>query len=150
MSQELYVFLNKSEMLTPHDWQQHITRNGFETSIDTDFDPFSFTGFLPCHMDGRTTGFEYYFSPKADVAPPETYLAKPTEAFDSVVSFIWRGDLRELMAVLAAATSLANACPSLLHDPYDDSSVNGTDALAYARQQIAIVKRSQTPQAKDT
>jgi hypothetical protein len=110
--------------------------SGFDLRLDHDFDQFTFTGFLPCKLQQRITGFEYYFSPKEAVAAPDTYLAKPTADFDSVVSFVWGSDLNELTAVLMASAALASSCPSLLHVPEDDSSVPGTDALACARQQL--------------
>ncbi|MES2390656.1 MAG: hypothetical protein V4555_03375 [Acidobacteriota bacterium] len=136
MSMELYVFLNRAHMLSPEQWQQAIDSNGFDLQLDHDFDQFTFIGFLPCNLAHRSTGFEYYFSSKEDVAPTGTYLAAPAAAFDSVVSFVWGGNFDEFTAVLMAAASLANSCPSLLHVAEDDSSVGGDQALAYARQEL--------------
>jgi hypothetical protein len=136
MSMELYVFLNRSDMLSPAQWQQAIDSNSFDLQLDHDFNQFTFTGFLPCNLAHRCTGFEYYFSAKQDVAPPGTYLASPAAPFDSVVSFIFGGDFNELTAVLMASASLAHTCPSLLHLANDDSSVPGDQALSYARQQL--------------
>jgi hypothetical protein len=140
MSQEFYVFLKRSDMPTPEQWQQAITKSGFELQLDHDFDPFVFTGFLPCKLSGNVTGFEYYFSAKGDIAGPETYLAASTTPFDSVVTFVWGGNLTEMAAVMMAAGSLADSCPSLMHDPQDDSSINNEDALGYARQQLAAIQ----------
>ena len=127
-------------MPTPEQWQQAIAKNGFELRLDHGFDPFVFTGFLPCSLSGNVTGFEYYFSVKEDIAGPETYLAAATAQFDSVVSFVWGGNFREAAAVMMAAGSLADSCPSLMHDPQDDSSINNEDALGYARQQLATIQ----------
>ncbi len=139
MSMEIYVFLNKSDMPSPPDWQQAIVESGFSLQLDMDFDQFTFTGFLPCNLDNRSTGFEYYFSPKTDVAAPDTYLAPLTTAFDSVVTFAWGGSTEELVAVLMASASLANLTPSLLHVPEEDSSLPQSQALPYARQQLAQI-----------
>ncbi len=140
MSMELYVFLNRSEMLTPELWQQAITKCGFELQLDHDFDPFIFTGFLPCRLSERVTGFEYYFSGKEDIAGPETYLAASTAALDSVVTFVWGGNFTEMAAVMMAAGALADSTISLLHSPEADSSVPGRDALGYAREQLAAIQ----------
>jgi hypothetical protein len=140
MSMELYVFLNKADMPTPGQWQQAISKSGFDLRLDCDFDQFTFTGFLPCKLQDRTTGFEYYFSPKEDVATPGTYLAPITGPFDSVVSFVWGGDFNELTAVLMASAALADSCHSLLHLAVDDSSVKGTDALSYAHQELKQIE----------
>ena len=136
MSMELYVFLNRSEMLSPASWQQAIKSNSFDLQLDQDFDPFTFTGFLPCTFAHRSSGFEYYFQPKEAVAPAGTYLAPPAAAFDSVITFISSSSFDELASILIAASSLAATCPSLLHIAEDDSSVPGTQALAYARQEL--------------
>lgn len=141
MSMELYVFLNKCDMPIPEAWQQSINAASFDLRVDTDFDPFHFTGFLPCELRDRSTGFEYYFSPSIEVAPPETYLAPMTSNFDSVVTFIWGGDLQETVAVMMAAGALAASVDSLLHFADDDSSVRSAQALPYARQQIAAADR---------
>ena len=137
---ELYVFLNKDDMLSPANWQQAISKSGFDLRLNCDFDQFTFTGFLPCKLQERTTGFEYYFSPKEDVAAPGTYLAPVTEPFDSVVSFVWGGNFNELTAVLMASAALADSCNSLLHLVGDDSSVKGTDALKYAHQELKQIE----------
>ena len=78
MSMELYVFLNRSNMLSPAQWQSAMENSGFDLRLDHDFDQFTFTGFLPCKLQQRISCFEYYFSPKEAVAAPDTYLAKPT------------------------------------------------------------------------
>jgi hypothetical protein len=139
MSMEIYVFLNKSDMPSPPDWQRAIVESGFNLQLDLDFDQFTFTGFLPCNLDDRATGFEYYFSPKSDVAAPDTYLAPLAVAFDSVVTFVWGGGTEELVAVIMASASLASSVSSLLHVPEEDSSLPQAHALPYARQQLAQI-----------
>jgi hypothetical protein len=139
MSMELYVFLNKSDMPSPAQWQQLINQNGFDLSLDQDFDPFTSTGFRPCSLDERATGFEYYFSPKSEVAAPDTYLAPLTERFDSVVTFVWGGDFNELTAVLMASAALSHSCHSLIHIPEDDSSIPGEQAIGYAYQELKAI-----------
>ncbi|HEY4357528.1 MAG TPA: hypothetical protein VGN16_17380 [Acidobacteriaceae bacterium] len=133
---ELYVFLNRSEMPSPEAWQEIINDCKFDLEIDRDFDVFSFTGLLPCIVGPRSTGFEYYFAPKEEVAGSSTYLAPLTKAFDSVVIFRWEGDLLELAAVMSAAGSLASSRASLLYFPDDDSTVLQSQALGYAREQL--------------
>ncbi len=135
---ELYVFLNKSDIPK---WQEAIEACGFGLKLDMDFDPFTFTGFLPSQLDEQITGFEYYFSPKQNIAAPDTYLVPLVETYDSVVSFIWGGNFNELAAVLIAASSLSNSCASLMHLPDDQSSIKGPDALSYARQQLAEIEK---------
>lgn len=141
MSMELYLFLNKSAMPEPVSWQQSITDAGFPLRIDTDFAPQSFVGFLPCVLEDRQTGFEYYLHPREDIADDLTYLTPQIRSFDSVIVFVWGGDLREMFAVMMAAGALGNLVPSVLYFPEDDSIVPGEDALPYARQQISQARK---------
>ena len=63
MSMECTSFSIVPKCLRPsYRAQQVITKRGFELQLDHDFDPFTFTGFLPCRLSERVTGFEYYFS----------------------------------------------------------------------------------------
>jgi hypothetical protein len=36
---------------------------GFPAALNTDFDVESFSGFLPCLVNGAVSGFEYFASP---------------------------------------------------------------------------------------
>jgi len=136
MSLEIYVFLERSAMLTPVQWQSAITEAGFAVALDIDFDPFTFTGFLPCQLNGHSAGFEYYFHPKEQIAEEFTYLAPRVKAFDSVVMLVWGGSLEEMACAVMAASALAASTPSLLYAPEDDSAVEGTRALGYAKEQM--------------
>ena len=136
---ELHVFLNRAEMPSPEAWQEIINDCQFDLEIDQDFDVFSFTGFLPCIVGPRSTGFEYYFETKEEVAGSSTYLAPLAKAFDSVVTFRWGGDLLELAAVMSAAGALASSRASLLYFPDDDSTIQSSQALGYAREQLAQI-----------
>ncbi|SEG65710.1 hypothetical protein SAMN05421819_4060 [Bryocella elongata] len=133
---EIYVFLERSAMPTPAQWQTAITAAGFAVSLDTDFDPFTFTGFLPCQLNGHASGFEYYLHPKDQIAEEFTYLAPRVKPFDSVVTFVWGSSMEEMACVIMAASALAASTPSLLYAPEDDSAVEGASALGYAKEQL--------------
>jgi hypothetical protein len=141
MSMELYLFLNRADLPSPEVWQQRITQSGFRLQLDTDFDPVTFTGFLPCMLEGQQLGFEYYFVAKDSIAPSDTYLAPVAQPFDSIITLVWGGSLREMAAVMMAAGALSAALPSCIYMPEDDSTIAGEQALSYAREQIADVER---------
>jgi hypothetical protein len=61
MSLDINVFIEKSRMISPSDWQSHLDQEGFPLQLYPDFDPFKFSGMLPCEFDGEEAGFEYYF-----------------------------------------------------------------------------------------
>lgn len=60
MSIDLIVYLRRSAMPTPDQWQQAIRKAGFPVELDTDFDVDTMSGFLPCQFRGVTSGFEYW------------------------------------------------------------------------------------------
>jgi hypothetical protein len=136
MSAEIYVFLARSAMPAPDQWQQAIASAGFPLKLDTDFDPFTFTGFLPCDLRGHASGFEYFFLPKEQIAEEFTYLAPRVKAFDSVVMLVWGSSLEEMACAVMAAATLAAATPALLYAPEDDSAVDSANALGYAKEQL--------------
>lgn len=136
MSAEIYVFLERANMPSPQQWQQTIAAAGFPLTLDTDFDPFTFTGFLPCQWSGHAAGFEYYFHPRQQIAEEFTYLAPRVTPFDSVVMLVWGGSLEEMACAVTAAAALAPTTPSLLYAPEDDSAVPGANAIGYAQEQL--------------
>ena len=66
MSVDLIVYLRRSAMPTPAAWQQAIRDGGFPVKMDTDIDPDTFSGFLPCELRGAVSGFEYFAAPLSD------------------------------------------------------------------------------------
>ena len=52
------VFLDRERLPQAPDWARVIRESGFEVQLNTEFEPRSHSGYLPC-PDERT-GFEYY------------------------------------------------------------------------------------------
>jgi hypothetical protein len=59
MSVSVCVFLNPARMVTPQAWAEAIKSNGFDMSLQTDFDSRGSPGFVPCTYRGKGAGFEY-------------------------------------------------------------------------------------------
>jgi hypothetical protein len=60
VSVDLIVYLRRSAMPSPSAWQQAIRATGLSVELDHDFDPDTFSGFLPCKLRGAKSGFEYF------------------------------------------------------------------------------------------
>ncbi len=61
MSVDNCIFMRRSSMLTPTDWQRAIDASGLSLKLDTDFEIGAFEGFLPCVLDDEPAGFEIFF-----------------------------------------------------------------------------------------
>tara|TARA_B110000196_G_C21115170_1_gene650084 strand:- start:132 stop:551 length:420 start_codon:yes stop_codon:yes gene_type:complete len=131
MSYDLNVFLNKSNMPTPKDWQAAIIEEGFDVLLDSDFDVDNFSGFLPCPVSGEESGFEYYSS---DLSAEEVKDLELSEDLDFSINFCIHSNPLELLSALAASSVLAKISKGLLVDP----QVGGGDfthnnAVAWAK-----------------
>ncbi|MES2948173.1 MAG: hypothetical protein V4858_06465 [Pseudomonadota bacterium] len=123
-------------MPTPARWQAAIIAAGFSVELYQDFDVESHTGFLPTPVNGQMSGFEYYAAPvNADVAH-ELRLV-PENNF-AVLFACGRRPLEHVSA-FAAASVLASVSGGLLVDPQSDASIASSDAVAWAKMQIAQI-----------
>jgi hypothetical protein len=139
MSYDLNVYLSRERMPTPEDWRSAITRAGFPALLDTEFDIDGFSGFLPCPVNGETSGFEYYpLNLMEDAEDPEA----PVEFDFSIMFSIGTGRLERISA-LAAASVLASLTGGRLEDPQSDESHAGEDAVLWARPKIAELLTAQ-------
>jgi hypothetical protein len=134
MSVELIVYLRRSAMPSPEGWQTAIHDAGFPVELDRDFDPDTFSGFLPCNLRQAQSGFEYFASPLSE--EDRTDVGAP-QGCDFSVTLVTHSDLREFACSVAAAGALAQASNGLLVDPQSGGSFTGSDALQWAKDQFS-------------
>ncbi|MBG3012900.1 hypothetical protein [Proteus faecis] len=60
MSQDFNIYLSSKSLPSPFEWQAEIAKVNKSLIMDTDFDLLTYSGFLPCQLDNKITGFEYY------------------------------------------------------------------------------------------
>lgn len=133
MSYDLMVYLKRSDMPTPGVWKRAITDAGFAVALDDDFNVFSFTGFLPCSVDGELAGFEYYVAPTSAEDFSELGLA-PELGFS--VQFSIGSRPQELTAALAASSVLASVSGGVLVDLQEGEVINANDAIYWVNNQL--------------
>ncbi len=134
MSVDLIVYLRRSAMPTPASWQQAISDSGFPVELDTDFDPDTFSGFLPSKLRGAVSGFEYF---AARLSAVEAAKAGAPAGADFSVTLVTHSDIRELACSAAAASALARVSGGLLVDPQSGDSVAAADAVNWATDLFA-------------
>lgn len=131
MSVDLTVYLAREHMPNPSGWASAIVEAGFPAELDKNFDVDEFTGFLPCRYDGTDSGFEYTSGPIEYLDD----LELPSD-FDFSVTFATHSDERELAASVVAAAVLCSMCKGILVDPQADITVESSDAIEWAREQL--------------
>lgn len=138
------VFLDRERLPTGADWARVLREGGFETQLDPEFEPRTYSGYLPCPDD--RTGFEYYLEP-FDAPTPETGEegAKVIGKRNAVVSLRFSGRQLDREAAASAAATLAAMSDGILFDSEPGHFISAADALSWARneryQPIAVARR---------
>ena len=162
MSVSLEVLLMRETLPTRDAWQQAILAEGIDLRLD-DFDTSSHTGSLPCKLNGRDCGFEYYFGqaepfateepvPKANVGwwarlfgrTGAVVREEPDEADrlqiaigdnDHCSEFVFRSSIDDGRAAAFAAAVLAQMTDGYFYDPQSGELTAGKEAVALVKSQ---------------
>jgi hypothetical protein len=138
MSVDLTVYLRRSAMPTPSAWQDAITASGLPVELDTDFDPDTFSGFLPCMIRGAASGFEYFAD---ELSADDAAELEAPKGSDFSVTLVTHSDLKEFACSAVAAGVLAKVSGGLLFDPQSGDSIPADEALAWSTEQLAAAER---------
>jgi hypothetical protein len=134
MSYDFIVYLNRRKMPSPETWQTTISEADFPVLLDINFDVDSFSGFLPCPVNGQVSGFEYYSSEIS--SGDERDAGEPADADFSILFSIGARPL-ELVSALAASSVLASMSGGVICDPQKGQFIDAKDAIAWARVQLS-------------
>jgi hypothetical protein len=134
MSYDFIVYLNRRNMPSPKTWQRAISEADFPVLLDINFDVDSFSGFLPCPVNGQLSGFEYYSS---EISPGDQRDAgEPADTDFSILFSIGTRPL-ELVSALAASSVLASMSGGVICDPQEGQFIDAKDAIAWAKEQLS-------------
>ncbi len=140
MSVSIVVFLHSAKLPTPSDWAEAIRTQGFDMQLDSDFDPRTKSGFLPCQYASTVAGFEYYFGEAADTEPGDAAMQRIGDR-DAAVSLVTHSEMRGLVTSVIAASVLCSLSDGLLWDTEADELVPASGALGWAREMEAQLVR---------
>ncbi|MCP1572305.1 hypothetical protein J2S30_000684 [Herbaspirillum rubrisubalbicans] len=110
-----------------------IAEAGFPVILYEDFEVLSFSGFLPCHVDGILAGFEYYAMSVSSEEISE--LALPSQMDFSVLFCIGSAPL-EMTTALVASSVLASISGGFLVDPQERTVIHTRDAIHWASSRL--------------
>lgn len=133
MSICFHVFLAKDRLPHPREWSNAITENGFPVVLDTDFNPMTHSGYLPC--PDEKTGFEYGLDSAAsfDLVSDESNKRLIRDC-DVVATFCFGGRKTDLVAAMAASATLTKMTSGVLLDAESGHFVGSESALNWARE----------------
>jgi len=143
MSLELHVLFSRPLLPTVQLWQESIRANGFQMELHSALDPAGHSGFVPCVLQGKNTGFEYYLEDANDIKEAYPELSQDTGRYDCVASCRWGADFDECAVAIMAATALTTVVHGLMYDPQGNARFESADALSYARTALDQITKFQ-------
>ena len=133
MSIVVSVYLKASDIPQPGDWQAAIRDSGFDVQLNTEFDPLTFSGFLPAMYRGEDTGFEFFLD-EVDFEASDEQVRELLQGKDMVISLVTHSDLRELMVSVIAAGVLAKLTNGILHDEEADEYYSSENSVSWSKK----------------
>lgn len=133
MSIETRVIFERARLPTAAEWADAIVQAGYPLELDREFDPATFSGFLPCVYQGDESGFEYFFGEAADALPgdPSALAERNAAAF-----FITHSDVTDLATATIAASVLAALTDGVLFDCEGGELVEASSVRRWADTQL--------------
>ena len=129
MSLEQTAYVVRASVPQREALQAAIDAMGFDCKLHASYMPFVSTGFLPCVLNGKKSGFEIYFEPAADLLQQFSHLSQNVGGRDVAVGFRWGGDMAECACVYIVSAALATSFGAIVH--YHD------DDMLYSAEQLA-------------
>lgn len=106
--------------------------------MDDDFDPRTFSGYLPCKWKGEGAGFEIFFCEVAEFEFDGDLSAEIGDR-DVCISFVTRSSETDLMVAIAAAAVLCEKHDGVLLDEESGDFFPAKGAIADARGAVADI-----------
>jgi len=119
MALELHALLPMPTLPQRQQWQAAIDDLQLPFTLDPALDLPHTTGFRPCVVAGRDSGFEIQLDSPVDLLAAYPTLRAHGTNSSGAISFRWGGDLRECACVLAAAAALVSKWGAVAY-PDDD------------------------------
>src|SRR5262249_46348549 len=109
--------------------QAAIDALGFDLKIDGSYTPFKSSGFLPCTLKGKLSGFEIHFRKAIETLATYPHLAGAVGSRATAIGFRWGGRFDDIVCVLMVSVVLARSFGAVVHYHEDD--------ILYSADQLA-------------
>jgi hypothetical protein len=118
MSLDLYAFV--SSLPNRADWQSAVDQVGIDLKLDPELDLAQDSGFSPCELRGKPSGFEISIEAASETLETYPSLESAVGSRSHVICFRWAGDLAECACVMGASLALVRAFGAIAYYPADD------------------------------
>lgn len=142
------AFVEKSRVPDRTKLEEAIRALGFDLGVDESYQPFVSSGFLPCVLNGKNSGFEIYFDPPDEALKRFPHLKEKIGARNCAIVFRWGGDMAEGACVLIVSAALAKSFGAVVHYEDDDLMYSVDQLIEEAKgalQHAESKPRRQTP-----
>jgi len=139
---ELHVFLRNAALPAREEWQTAITEEGFALILDATLDVRNHAGFSQIMCWGKKSGFEFDLNPAPDITSRYRGVSERIGARNVSANFRWQGNVLESLGVHIASAVLAKLADGILYYPQKAHFSTSHEAMAMARQLIAVSELS--------
>src|SRR4051794_10600327 len=115
MSLSQTAFLHRSRVPDSNGLEQAAKRLGFDLLLDRSFKAFVSSGFLPCTLQGKNSGFEIEFESPNEALDNFPNLRETIGTRDTAISFHWSGDFFACASVQVVCAALAKEFGAIVH-----------------------------------
>ncbi len=137
MSRDIGIYIAKKKLPPTYLLRDSIIHAGFPCVLDDEFDPLTFSGFLPCPVNGSISGFEYYVH---EVDDDELNELNATFVPDlAIVLTTGRYEL-EWISALATASCIASLAEGLVVDYLTGNQYFADDAVKWAKAEVSKIQ----------
>jgi hypothetical protein len=140
MSVTQSAFLEKSRIPERLKLEESIRALGFDLTIDEFYRPFECSGFLPCILKGRKSGFEIYFGSPDEALAAFPHLVEEVGARDCEITFRLGGDMAECACMLIVCAALAKTFDAVVHYGADDIVYSADELLVEANSALEAIR----------
>ena len=138
VSLDLYAFVSALPIRAT--WQSAIDELNIGLTLDPGLDLAKDSGFSPCEINGKASGFEIYVETSSQLLPNHPSLAAVVGPRPHVICFRWGGDFAEAACVMGASLALVRTLDAIVYDPADDVTCDETTLAQDFRQCLAEVE----------
>ena len=135
MSLETHALLMKDSVPGPEAWQRAIDELGFGLTIDPEFTPLESSGFRPCTIAGRESGFEISYDGVGELVGTYPRVAELLGGHDACISFYWTR-MADCACVMIACAALVKSFGAVVYDPQGGAVCDLETLLGEARRAL--------------
>jgi hypothetical protein len=140
MSVTQSAFVEKARVPERAKLEASIRALGFDLTIDEFYRPFDCSGYLPCALNGKKSGFEIYFGSTVDVLAAIPRLKEEIGARDCEITFRWGSDMAECACVLIVSAALAKDFGAVVYYDPDDLLYSASQLVEEAKSALKDVR----------